>query len=108
MVVGESGLGKSTLVKKSFHDGAAKMIETMMVMMMTKRMLSSLSYNRWRISAWEVGFGTFHCLLKITCYHFLPKIGQVNSMFLTDIYNSTTNESLESKQTIEVCHYLCL
>ena len=28
MVVGESGLGKSTLVKKSFQDGAAKMIET--------------------------------------------------------------------------------
>ena len=28
MVVGESGLGKSTLVKKSFHDLAAKMIET--------------------------------------------------------------------------------
>ena len=29
-------------------------------------------------------------------------------MFLTDIYNSTTDDCLESKQTLEVCHFMSL
>ena len=60
MVVGESGLGKSTLV-----------------------------------SVLKVFF-------KLSKKYVLASIFQVNSMFLTDIYNSTTEDCLESNQTLEV------